>query len=483
MMVGMGRMLTTKALAPESRPAEPLGRSRQSGVAMLAPPPLPKLARPSFPADSTTLEGSLNNPIAKAIPNPIRTLAFNTCMLMLFVRMGFIPELLYAVTGRDTYVLYLVAPPALLGALMTGAFPRTFRMTAARFWTAFFGWMILATPMSYWVGGSLEKVIGYARVDFAMLFVVGGIAASWNEVRRMCLAMSAACVSTLAAVAKYAIVENGRLSMDDVSGTIGNSNDLAAHVLLLLPFAGYLLQDKKIPYAIRIFMWPVMGYGVWTIFRTGSRGALIALAIMTLFILARASLTQRLIAAVAAVGLAMSLPVILPGSTMDRLNSLFGGVEHREAEESADSREYLLQKSIEYTKRFPIFGVGPEQFPNFEGNESKSAGKVGNWHNTHNTYTQVSSENGIPALIFFVAGIVSAFRLVSKVYRRARDAKQKEMANVAFYYMLSMVGFMAASIFLSHAYSFRFPSMIGLGIAIYLCAQPILFPTLNQQRR
>jgi O-antigen ligase len=184
-------------------------------------------------------------------------------------------------------------------------------------------------------------------------------------------------------------------------------------------------------------------------------------------------MAQRLLAFVAALVLAASLPAILPGATMDRLSSLFG-TEHREADESAGSREYLFWKSVDYTFQFPLFGVGPEQFPNYEGAESRREGKLGSWHQTHNTFTQISSECGVPALLLFLAGLVSAFRLGSNVYRRARTAGQVDIANVSFYYMLSMIGFLSASLFLSLAYTFRFPAMIGFGIALYLCAQPYL---------
>jgi O-antigen ligase len=184
-------------------------------------------------------------------------------------------------------------------------------------------------------------------------------------------------------------------------------------------------------------------------------------------------MAQRVLAFVAALALAASLPAILPGATMDRLSSLFGS-EHREATESADSREYLFWKSVDYTLHFPLFGIGPEQFPNYEGAESRREGKLGSWHNTHNTFTQISSECGVPALLLFLAGLISAFRLGSNVYRRARAAGQVDMANVSFYYMLSMIGFLSASLFLSHGYTFRFPAMIGFGIALYLCTQPYL---------
>ncbi len=104
-------------------------------------------------------------------------------------------------------------------------------------------------------------------------------------------------------------------------------------------------------------------------------------------------------------------------------------------------RSYLLKQSVVYTWQHPIFGVGLGQFSNFEGKSSLAEGKIGIWHETHNAFTQVSSECGIPASIFFVLGICSALFSVNRIYRRARREGDTEIANASFCYLLSMVGF------------------------------------------
>ncbi len=60
----------------------------------------------------------------------------------------------------------------------------------------------------------------------------------------------------------------------------------------------------------------------------------------------------------------------------------------------------------------PLFGVGPDQFAAAVSQEAAGDGQQVPWLGTHNTYTQVSSECGIPALIFYVAviGALPAFQ-------------------------------------------------------------------------
>jgi O-antigen ligase len=76
--------------------------------------------------------------------------------------------------------------------------------------------------------------------------------------------------------------------------------------------------------------------------------------------------------AIGAVAL-LAIPLFLPALTRNRLGTVFGE-NNPEAEESSDSRTYLFQQSIRYTLLHPLFGVGPDQFSNFEGSESRIKG-------------------------------------------------------------------------------------------------------------
>ncbi len=96
---------------------------------------------------------------------------------------------------------------------------------------------------------------------------------------------------------------------------------------------------------------------------------------------------------------------------------------------------------------------------------------MGNWHETHNSITQVSSELGVPALVFFVMAIGTAMTSVNRVCKQARREGYTEIANASFCYMLSLVGYMTSIIFLSNAYRCYLPMMIGLAVALTVSAQ------------
>src|ERR1035437_553505 len=96
----------------------------------------------------------------------------------------------------------------------------------------------------------------------------------------------------------------------------------------------------------------------------------------------------------------------------------------------------------------------------------------GYWHETHNTYTQVSSECGIPALAFYIAGIISTFLLVNRVYRRARGRPECwEIQTTAFCIMLAMTTYCMAIAFVNFAYYFYLPALASLVIAVSSAAE------------
>jgi O-antigen ligase len=437
-----------------SRPATP--------AKSLAPPVVPLLAfeQPAPPranADET---------------HPFRKIVVAFSLAALFVRFGVLPEVIFYITGVNTYLLYITVVPAIAASLLSGGLKQTFSQRAPYWWMAFFGWMVVATPFSFWQGGSARFLETYARTDLVFLVIAGGAAIKWGEIRALFYTIAAASVVNLLTAQFFSDSANGRLSLV-ASGTIGNSNDLAAHLLLVLPFLLFVTMDPKRSLFIRIPLLLAVAYGLKITLGTASRGALLAVFAGFLFMLWRATPAQRVLAVGGAVLLGGVFIAILPAATLGRLGNLFGQ-EHYEAEVSADIRSYLFKQSIAYTIEHPLFGVGPGQFSDYEGKERVSAGTVGVWKQPHFIFTQVSADCGIPALIFYVAGLISALSAVVRVHRRARKQNNIEIANACFCYLLAMVGFLVAGSLLPFAYHFYYPAMIGIAVAIHVAGMRTL---------
>ena len=399
----------------------------------------------------------------------MRPYAFLCALVLVFLRFSYLPETFTYFTGINTYVLYIFGSLALIGVVAFGGLKRTFRYTPGKLWLAFLVCMVLAVPFSSWRGGSFLLAETYLRTDFIMLLVTAGLAASWVECRYLMYAIALAAVFNLVATRLLMTqnVESDRLFLES-RGMISDPNDLAAHLLLVLPFLLFVILRKRTHLALRLFLVAGMIYGMFLILRTGSRGGLVAFVFTLGFLLIFSPTRQKIAIAITASVIFVFIVALLPGPTRDRLKSFSKGQEtDTVAIESSESRKYLLKKSIELTFRKPIFGVGPGQFQNYEGLEAIAEHRQGNWHATHNTYTQISSECGIPAFIFFLGAIVSTFGTLRKIRKKALILKNNEIVTAASCITVGLTGYAAASLFLANGYRFQFLAISGLVIAIW----------------
>ena len=99
------------------------------------------------------------------------------------------------------------------------------------------------------------------------------------------------------------------------------------------------------------------------------------------------------------------------GMLLARLEGTFDTKENvASAYGSAQQREQLFWRSVEVTKEHPLFGVGPGNFQVISGD----------WHVTHNSFTQMSSEGGVPALIFYLLILWTGFKNLRKTKQLRR---------------------------------------------------------------
>jgi O-antigen ligase len=236
------------------------------------------------------------------------------------------------------------------------------------------------------------------------------------------------------------------------------------------------MGESRSPF-YKAFCVGVMLMMVMTVFRTGSRGAMIGLAVMMLFVFLRATVMgkmQMLLGVIFMIGL---ITVTMPGKLISRYKTIASDeVDDDEMDEgmrssaltSAQSRKQLLRNSIKFTLQHPLFGVGPGMFPVADDNEAKAQGlRKGQWLGTHNSYTQVSSELGIPAFCFFVATIVLATKGPYQLYRRTRgDPRTEDIASIALGLHYAMIVYAVTVLFEHIAYAVMLPVFAGLASAL-----------------
>jgi O-antigen ligase len=442
-------------------------------VQTAAAAPLPAVAASGaafgLPRFTSSLE-SLNG-------NSLQRMGLYFALGFIFVRFTFLHEILALTFGVRSFLPPLLGFPTLIAMVASGGLKRMVHLKASWFWLLFNIWLIMSVPTSSWPGGSATVLTGYLEGQFPIFLFLVGLVVTWRDLKLVFYTIAVSGIVNEISARFMSHESGGRLTLEIV--TIGNANDFAAQLLLMMPLLAFVMFNSSFSKVMRLLVVPVFGYAMFLVLRTGSRGAVVAIGVTYLFLLIRLKGRQRLM--LGAVGpLAMVLVLAATSErVVDRLSTLFGesaaaqndSEQQDEARQSTAGRQYLFMRSVEMTLEHPIFGVGLGEFSDVEGADAKSKGMRGQWMQTHNSYAQISSEAGIPALLLLLASLIAGYRNLSAVARESKARRNPNLEGAALAVMISFVAFCVSAIFLSLAYRFYFATLIGLAISVYNVAR------------
>jgi O-antigen ligase len=414
--------------------------------------------------------------------NPVRSLALWAVVGLIFVRYSLVHEVLMSVLGVNTYLLYILGVPALIGTFADQGLARVMSTRIGIFWVCFTVWMFISLPFSIWPGGSFQAAIDFLRTNLPMLFVMGGLALRWVECRRMIYAIGIGGLWIIVA-GNFLQTNIGGERVGLEYGIISNPNDFAAHLILVMPLVFYLViyPPRFLGPLFRLAAIGALALGLYLTLATASRGAVLAMGVGSLFALWYARPAVRFGILLAAPVVFVGLLAVLPKGVIDRLSSLSssadqGEAEVREALGSSNIRQYLLEQSVKLSFTHPLFGVGIGQFGDYMGRTEGNLGgpvKFAAWRSTHNSFTQISSEMGLIGLFFYLTALILTYRNLLRAWKKVRkrpdlarypDLRQIPLA--CYCLLLSYVGFCAAIFFLNFGYFFYLPAISGLVIAL-----------------
>jgi O-antigen ligase len=265
-------------------------------------------------------------------------------------------------------------------------------------------------------------------------------------------------------------------------GRLGNPNYFAMDLLMALPFAWRLYSGGGRPGVFRRVFAAGLGGAIFLgLIKSGSRAGLYSLGVMVLLIVLRASLFRKIQIVLAAGLLLASIFTVLPGYLRDRYFT-FSSTEDEQYESEADARmassaagstlqrQHIFRESVSITLTHPVFGVGLGNFAAYVNQINRDAARLKEAYlGTHNSYTQMSSEAGIPALLMWLGIMVATWRSLTRLIRATRHdprPKAREICQTAHAAQVCLGGLCAFLNFITMAYDI-FPHMvIGLAIAV-----------------
>ena len=393
--------------------------------------------------------------------------------LVILVIYSRLSERLAPALGFNPHLVLVVSAAAFVLMILTGGLGRSLLAKPGITLTLFTIWLMLVTPFSVWKGGSTYLLTDYWSKSYVLYLILAGLLVSAEHCRKVLYAIGAA---GLIVVATGLLARTSGQRLDLGIGTFSNPNDLAFYLAFSLPGCVLLVLNSRPFSLLRAAAVATCGSICVLVFLTGSRMGLLMVLAAFLFLLVTSSLANKI--GLLAVGTVLALIAIATtGSEIrQRYQTMFGDPvsefdptgEVAKAQGSTYARKNLLKASLVLTFKNPLLGVGPGMF-NVAASEDEYTAKVlsAAWRETHNTFTQVSSETGIPGFLIYMAIIQSVAAAVFRVWRQTRMRKGFELhSHLAYSLMLMLLIFLVGAMFGSSAYNYFLPTLAGLSAAL-----------------
>jgi O-antigen ligase len=241
-----------------------------------------------------------------------------------------------------------------------------------------------------------------------------------------------------------------------------DANDMGVIMMVGIPLTLLLLVTIRRSWPQRLLLLSILLGMSASIARSGSRGSFlgfIAVGAAALILVNSVSVTRRvfvagavLVALVfgAAPGYWKQMGTVLKPKNDYNYSDLYG-------------RKALAERGVGYMIKYPVFGVGINNFSRAECTISPLFEKLGKsapirCRAPHNSYVEVGAELGVPGLAIWVSlvvgVIVSLLRFRGRLPRSWRRGTEAErfMYGAATFFPLAMIGFAVTAFFVTFAW-------------------------------
>lgn len=411
------------------------------------------------------------SPVQQRRPNPLLRVAFPILLFYLFTVFTGILEW--------TGILYWAHPLLVVGSLalivvaVSGRLKPVVLSPVGKVLTLFTIWFIFCIPFAIWRGGSFNTFVNLWSKSYLAYILTAGLILTLAQMRAVfhTIAYSIGFLACLALAAnRYDFT--GRLGL--IGSRYGNANEFGFTLLVGLIFLAFVYLRgtgfRKASAVILVFPMLV------ALAKTGSRGTLIGALMLVIFVFTQASARGRVQMVFALPILLVVLLLAVPSNLRNRYITVFkphneeSTYNEAEAIGSTQARLELLKDSIATTIRHPLFGVGPGNFQVAQAQLAIDRGEAyGMWHVTHNSYTELSSETGIPGLLIYLAFVVQCWRVLSVIRRRRHVSR--DVVAMTQTIRAALVVLVTVAFFDSVGYGPNVPIMAGLITALSFIAR------------
>ena len=406
--------------------------------------------------------------------DPLLKLAFAFFAVDLFETVSRLLEI--ATLGWDIRIPYLgvtLHVVTLVLALISGGARRVVASRLGLWLILFTVWMMVCTLASTWRGGSVDTLMR-EWLPSLIIFAGCGTVVTLLQCQKVTAVLAAGTVVIAGASYLLGTLKADRLAF--ASGTLGNSNDLSTLIVLGIPFLLVPLFSKGSSRLGKLIAVTFCLMALVVVIKSASRGSLLALIVILLVLFFTMPFAGKMKLGLLTVVMLAAFFAFTPREILSRYVTIFGDAEQGDniatsAEYSSMARRQLLEQSLKLTMEHPLFGVGPGIFAVGEAKLAEAEGQKAMWHVSHNSYTQVSSEMGIPGLLFYLAALWTTFRNLFWFRAHSRIDPSGKVSAMGLALLLSLVGLCLSLTFASMAYLSYLPVLMGLSLVFRMSLQ------------
>jgi len=253
-----------------------------------------------------------------------------------------------------------------------------------------------------------------------------------------------------------------------IGGFIGDENDFAMTINMIVPFAFFLAQTER-QRTKKLLYFGVAGLFVLANVFSFSRGGFVGLCVVGLYCWLRSPKKLRSFAVMVALGLVVSLAA--REGYRERIDSIW--VEGASAGTGED-RVYMWKVAWKMFLANPVIGVGQDNFPvRFEDYEAADRlyGVTRAWRAAHSLYFTLLTELGLVGAFLFLRTLYFIRKDLVAIRQstpRLNDAPSTSFTILPYANAMeaSLWGFLVSSIFISTLYYPNFWVTMGLVVAL-----------------